>query len=680
MAGSRTLRLYKALGRHVIAATAVSMLAGCAVVRELQPSVIVRSMAPNEYVALRRGDILGTGRLSVASLQTIHGAGLDEQACAPTTSTACIGALAAAEGIADEPRLSTLAELWLQRAVSPPAAIGPDDAAAVSAWLEAARHAYAYLFFGRRSPGERAFEERQTQVRDWYNFAVQQSLMHIFRARVRQASAVAGESAWALRLEDWTLRFELRAQLPGGAMPRDLVPAPSLAFQGLRSAYRRDGFGAEFVAVTDDHPETPAMAPEAHSNFGRQTIRRNSPPVTGWTEMPTPNVTAVFRFDAQTLDGLLGARELVVGVHDPLTEDHLTLHGRRVPLAGNFTAGYGLWLAHSGFNEQSLRSLFGRERGIEHPHLYLMQPFDPQRRVIVMLHGLASSPEAWVNVANELLGDEQVRRNFQIWQVHYPTNMPVSASHAAIRQLLLAALRHFDPNHETPASRGLVLIGHSMGGMIARLMVSTADEQLWAWASTDPRIDLDRLADVRSELEPLLRFQPFQGVERAIFIAAPHRGTAMAGHGLARWVSGLIRLPLTLLEAFGEAFQARTEASAARLHRLLERIPNGIDQLDENDPFVMAASELPIPDRVTYHSIIARLDANGPLADSNDGLVPYRSAHLDGAASEKIIVSGHSVQESSASILEIRRILREDVGKPLFRPDPPAAPRAAPPA
>jgi hypothetical protein len=41
--------------------------------------------------------------------------------------------------------------------------------------------------------------------------------------------------------------------------------------------------------------------------------------------------------------------------------------------------------------------------------------------------------------------------------------------------------------------------------------------------------------------------------------------------------------------------------------------------------------------------------------------VPYRSAHLAGARSEKVIVAGHSVQETPQAILEIRRILHEDI-------------------
>ncbi|MGF6612496.1 hypothetical protein OKW45_007484 [Paraburkholderia sp. WSM4175] len=89
------------------------------------------------------------------------------------------------------------------------------------------------------------------------------------------------------------------------------------------------------------------------------------------------------------------------------------------------SAGYGIWLARSGFAGQSLRTLFGRAHGIDTPRIYMMQPFDPNRRIILMLLGLASSPEAWVNVANDIQGDEVLRQHFQVWQVYYPTNVPI---------------------------------------------------------------------------------------------------------------------------------------------------------------------------------------------------------------------------------------------------------------
>lgn len=47
--------------------------------------------------------------------------------------------------------------------------------------------------------------------------------------------------------------------------------------------------------------------------------------------------------------------------------------------------------------------------------------------------------------------------------------------------------------------------------------------------------------------------------------------------------------------------------------------------------------------------------------------MPYSSAHLDGAQSEKIIQGGHSIQYSPEAVLELRRILRlhlQELGKP----------------
>ena len=330
------------------------------------------------------------------------------------------------------------------------------------------------------------------------------------------------------------------------------------------------------------------------------------------------------------------------------------LRGQRVPLAANFTAGYGLWLARSKFNRQSLRSLLGREGGIDRPHVYLMQPYDPNRRIIVMLHGLASSPEAWVELANEILGDEALRHHYQIWQVYYPTNMPIALNHAMIRRVLGDTLAHFDPSGQAPASSDLVLVGHSMGGVIARLMVSSTDQSLVQLVADDGRLTPQQI----KRIDSMLHFEPVPNVSSAIFIAAPHRGTSIAGGRLGRWMAGFIRFPITMLEELAHTLAPNVAASS---RESLGSMPNSVDNLDENDPFVRTAAGFPISSQVRYHSIVAQADPQVALVDSDDGLVPYRSAHLPGAQSEKVITSGHSVQQDAAAILEIQRILRKDM-------------------
>ena len=151
----------------------------------------------------------------------------------------------------------------------------------------------------------------------------------------------------------------------------------------------------------------------------------------------------------------------------------------------------------------------------------------------------------------------------------------------------------------------------------------------------------------------------------------------MAGNRLGRWIAGLVRLPLTVLEGVGDVLQALGDPDGAGAEDGRGRLPNSIDNLDERDPFVRAAADLPMAPGVRTHSIIARLDPGGPLEDTDDGLVPYRSAHLPQALSEKVIEGGHSVQETPAAILEIRRILHQDLrerGQAVPPRDPGTAP------
>ena len=87
--------------------------------------------------------------------------------------------------------------------------------------------------------------------------------------------------------------------------------------------------------------------------------------------------------------------------------------------------------------------------------------------------------------------------------------------------------------------------------------------------------------------------------------------------------------------------------------------------------FVRATADLPIAPGLPYHTIVGVRDPAIPLASSSDGAVPYASAHLPGAVSEKAIIpSGHSVQETPGAILELRRILRLDMEKGETPPKP----------
>jgi pimeloyl-ACP methyl ester carboxylesterase len=629
--------------------------------------VRVSSLGPAQYIAMRRGDILSTGRLSAATRDALRVAALDEAACQRTPQE-CIDSITTVPGMNVDRRLASLAELSLQMAIAqtPTNNNTAWSDAQFDLWLRTARYAYAFLFLGQRTAGERAFEDRQTQVRDYYNYAVQELAGALFRRGALETDLDTRDPSTQF-IAGWTIHIDLsRVRLPEGVRElREVIPASRLSFAGLRSIYRRDGLGAELVAVMN----IPTSASNASPASGADADAASTPRASSWStlstrpfsEMPSPNVTVLLGFSAENLEQLRDAHDVVLTVYDPYREESVVRHGQTVPLAANFSAGYGIWLARSGFAGQSLRTLFGRARGIDSPRIYLMQPFDPERRIVLMLHGLASSPEAWVNVANDIQGDEMLRQHFQVWQVYYPTNVPILVSLARIRRVARLTLEHFDPTGTLPASQGMVLIGHSMGGVLARLLVSTSDEELWTTFQNKYVPDGAELDREDERLDRLLRFTPMPQVERTIFIAAPHQGTPFASNRIARWASNLVRLPLALLHEFEDVMQTATNSEGGQMEGQTFHVPNSIEQLRETDPLIRATAQLPINPNVCFHSIIARRRETGPLEESNDGVVPYRSAHLAGAVSEKVIVSGHSVQETPEAILEIRRILHDDI-------------------
>lgn len=620
---------------RVASVLCAALLSGCAMVR-------IKNVSPERYFEQRRGDILSTGELSPATRQEMGLLSLDTKACLSAPEP-CSGTLIGSEEIKSADSLAAAAELWVAHAAEL-SRTSPDSDRTMDAWLKAARYSYAYFLVFQQNASRLAPRDRDTQIRDYYNYAVENVTASLFRRYRRgEHSNLTSESlptpaGWSLKLDMSGLR-----EIGDVPVPRELLAASGIGFGGIRNAYRRDGFGAEMVAALP--PGTSSPQPSPVSDF---------PLAGGYSAMPTPNVTCLLDFHGDDVQQVLASRSATLRAFDPLLESAAAIKGENVPLAANFTAGYGVWLARSNFATEAIRTLLDMDKSLDKPHLYMLQPFDPNRRVVLMLHGLASSPEAWVNTANDVLGDDDLRARYQVWLMYYPTNLPLPYNHQAIRETVLKTLKDMDPSGAAKASHGMVVVGHSMGGLLTRLMVSSSNgSHLLDQTLQELRGKGDDASKVREELAPLLEFDPMPEVRRAVFIATPHFGTPSAEGVLAAIVSRLSSIP--------QGLSTRYSASAAVLATVSGRLPLSIDNLKESDPFVKDIAELPISPDVVYHSIIAVKNPTN-LATATDGFVPYRSAHLASAASEKVIVSGHSVQQTPEAVLELRRILRMDAG------------------
>lgn len=614
-----------------VAAIVLCVTSGCAVV-SLKQDGSRHGTTSAVHAGTGRDDLSADTR---AALSTI---GRRPEDCRRQPQ-ACADAFEAAAGIAGDRIHASLAELYLAHAINTDCGVADSACQDLRSadLIESARNAYLYMFFGEHTPEQRVFERRQAEVRVFYNKAVQE-LVALLYARYR-----AGEDA-ALHMAfdgDLQLDFRLSEDLPK-APPQELVAASALAFDGLRNSYQRDGFGAEFVAVYPEEGET--SAPFRQLNYRP--------------------VTMALSFEGDNAAQVRAARGATLQVFDAYRSQQAHLAGRDVPLAANFSAAYGLWLARTNLTKLGMSGLMGRgEADRDRPRVVLLEPYDPDRRVLILIHGLASSQEAWINVANEVMGDPILRERFQIWQVVYPTRMPILMSAARIESGLRATFLHFDANGDALASRDAVLVGHSMGGVIARLLVTPMDPGfLDRLLPPSLALDAQRRAELATQpgIREILQLSPLPQVGCAVFIASPHRGTPVAEWRIAKLVRRLMRLPLDALNSFN-AVVSLTGASKKKMKQEgLSRLPNGADELAQDSRFMLATRDMPIEPGLPFYSIIARTDPRIPLQQSSDGLVPYTSSHLAGAVSELVVTSGHSVQETPEAILELRRIMHED--------------------
>jgi pimeloyl-ACP methyl ester carboxylesterase len=303
--------------------------------------------------------------------------------------------------------------------------------------------------------------------------------------------------------------------------------------------------------------------------------------------------------------------------------------------------------------------------------LFLVEPYQPGKIPVVFIHGLMSSPNTWVQMINSLKNDPMIRKRYQFWFYSYSSGMPVLASAGNLRKALLEAREELATTPETRACFDrMVLVGHSMGGLVTRTLLQD-----------DPHYILEQVSqhtwdELCSQLSPeelklaedyaVLPALPF--VHRAVFMAVPHKGSEMAQMSIARLGSRIIHLPQTLLDKVPVFFEMimELEEDEEEIERLrsigglgadARRTFTGLNDLDPDSSFIQALGSSRIKEGVVYHSIIGDKE-RADHAGGSDGVVPYSSSHLDGAASEMIVHSGHSVHRSPAAMRELLRILR----------------------
>jgi pimeloyl-ACP methyl ester carboxylesterase len=418
---------------------------------------------------------------------------------------------------------------------------------------------------------------------------------------------------------------------------RELSRFASLAdlrVRGLNNRYRRPGLGAPLAARL-----APAIGGEAVD------------PVYEKVRVPVTALLQFERADSLVVGKRFSAR---LAVTASTAADSITIDGREVPLELEPSAALALQLTESPPWKRELAGFFQGDLALGRLGLATLSPYQRGRIPIVLVHGTASSVGRWADLLNDLDADSVLRHHYQFWLFSYNTGNPIAYSGWMLRKAIRDLALSLDPQGRDPALRNMVVMGHSQGGLLTKLLVVDAGDRFWNLVIDEPADQVALKPENREILEGSLLVEPSSFVKRAIFLSTPHRGSQLADLGLARLLGRLVRSPANLVAAVGDLFEDDPDSE---VQRRLERGSGAIRNMSPASRFIQELASLPIAPGVSAHSIIGV--QKGPKEEGGDGVVAYSSAHLDDVESELIVRSGHSSQSNPDVVWEVRRILLE---------------------
>ena len=402
----------------------------------------------------------------------------------------------------------------------------------------------------------------------------------------------------------------------------EFTPADEFDVGGKYVAERttRDGIGAPIVAVEREESKN-ARGKAAPSRIYR-------------------TVSAIAQFHGH---------RCVLEFYDPLDKETVSFDGRTTPLAADFTVPLAVMLQETDPAKHELSRVLNPEKYAHTARIERLQPYNPNKTVVLVIHGLKDSQATWTPMINTLRGDPVIRKHYQFWFYSYPTGYPFPYSAAILREELDEVEKQF------PKLKPMVVIGHSMGGCISRLLLTDSGNQLWMKIFGRPPDEVPLSPKTREYFREELFFRHRPEIGRVIFIASPLRGSNMA----TGWIGKLATLIINEPTSSSEASQEMLRVTGSREEELKpKRRANSVDSLSPKSRFLQAVNTIPMTPGVPYNTIIGDR-GRGDSPNSSDGVVPYWSSHMKGAQSEDIVPSNHNAHQNPQAIEDVLRILKK---------------------
>jgi len=454
-----------------------------------------------------------------------------------------------------------------------------------------------------------------------YNYALTKLFVYLSNKKILRKSGFALTAACGEKIMFSAPYFQLPL---AENMIKNIILCADFRIRGLTHNSRQAGIGVPLICETDPASEIPAIPATLLIHF---------------SEQDNSGCRASLAF--------LNSRQY----------DAISVRERVIPLEQDFSTP----LAYMAFRTKKrnfiLRTFFPEN---EPAGLYLLEPRNDKRIPVLFVHGLMSDLRTWLQMINTLQSDPVLRKHYRFMGFTYSSGNPIFFSAKLLRESLEKEREVFiKSGMSTEKFDRMVVIGHSMGGLLSRVLTSTpaGDEAEKLFGRKElKKLSVSFTTDEMQQNKNILQYKQFASVKRVVFIAVPHRGSDMADSWFGLTGASLIRLPVRFIKRNAKIIQALINNGKIKEAEQFSKF-NGIGNLAPESLAIKMINRIPMGD-LPYHSIIGNNEKAG-IPGGTDGVVPYSSSHLDNCVSELVVRSGHSVQQNPLAVQEIRRILLE---------------------
>lgn len=346
-----------------------------------------------------------------------------------------------------------------------------------------------------------------------------------------------------------------------------------------------------------------------------------------------------------------------------LKTEYIPIGKRNYVLAADFSAPIEVYWSLTNVKGDRLLGMLRPQELRDTMGLTCMERYNPNKIPVILTHGLMSSASTFNNLVNRLMAYPEIRNNYQFWYFNYPTGVAWTLTADEYRKALKAAREKLDPEKKNRNWEKMVVVGHSMGGLITRY-----SQCVEPWKMLEHvrgtfyqkgllnYLHRDYLyKPLPAGMEPFRSDYFFEPVQAGmvVYLATPHRGAPMATYGIVNWLIRLVKLPQQLVGEMYNIATLQQDSLIMQPERMTEWFTS-TRQLSPSGYSIVGLQNLSVRP-VPTHSIIGDR-GRGDTPKSSDGVVPYWSSHI-GWGSESIVPSDHSVQDVPETAERLSTIL-----------------------